>query len=64
MRAPSRFKASDVARALKGAREAGELVVKIEIDHEGKIAMVFDRAGEPKPAGTEPPVGGNEWDSV
>jgi hypothetical protein len=59
MRGSSRFTASDISRALRGARAAGRSVVKIEIDCEGKLSMVFDRDGKSGEPVAEP----NEWDA-
>jgi len=42
-RAPCIFRQTDLTRALKAARAAGFLSVRVEIDKEGKIAIV---AGE------------------
>jgi hypothetical protein len=42
-RAPCTFRQTDVTRALKAARAAGYERVRVEIDREGKIAIV---AGE------------------
>jgi hypothetical protein len=38
-RGPSTFKQSDIARAVKGVKAAGEEVAKVEIDKEGKIIV-------------------------
>jgi hypothetical protein len=38
-RRPSSFKQSDIARAVKGVKAAGEEVAKVEIDKEGKIIV-------------------------
>jgi hypothetical protein len=55
-RAPCTFRQTDVTRALKAARAAGFSSVRVEIDKDGKIAIV---AGEGVGA-SEP----NEWDAV
>ena len=61
-RAPSKFRQGDVTRAVKGAFAAGAQSVRVEVDKEGKIAVVASKtvaeltiavAGE-----------ANEWDSV
>jgi hypothetical protein len=59
MRGPLRFIASDISRALRGARAAGKSVVKIEIDCEGKLSMIFDRDDKSGEAVAEL----NEWDA-
>jgi len=59
MRGSSRFTASDISRALRGAHAAGRTVVKIEIDCEGKLSMVFGRDGNSE----EAVVDANEWDA-
>jgi hypothetical protein len=38
-RRPSTFKQSDIARAVKGVKAAGEEVAKVEIDKEGNIIV-------------------------
>jgi hypothetical protein len=50
-RGPLRFKQSDVTRAVKGAIAAGLDVVRIEIDHAGRIVILTAGAGaEEQPA--------------
>lgn len=44
-RAPCTFRQTDVTRALKAARAAGFDRVRIEIDREGKIAIVTSGEG-------------------
>jgi hypothetical protein len=39
-RAPCTFRQTDVTRALKAARRAGFVRVRVEIDREGKITIV------------------------
>jgi len=41
-RAPLTFKQSDLTRALRAARAAGERVSRAEIDRDGKIVVVFE----------------------
>jgi hypothetical protein len=53
------FREADVSRALKGARKAGLKVARIEIDCDGKIAVI---AGAPVPGDGQKE--GNEWDEV
>jgi len=46
-RSPVRFKEREVARALRGARRAGEVVDRVEIDPvSGKIVVVLAKQGE------------------
>jgi len=51
-----RFTQADVVRALRGAKEAGLDVVRIEIDRDGKIVVI---TGKPTEASAI-----NEWDKV
>lgn len=44
MTARARFKQSDLTRALKAAKLAGERVLKYEIDPNGRIVVYTDRA--------------------
>ncbi len=53
------FREADVSRALKGARKAGLKVARVEIDCDGKIAVI---AGAPAPGDGQSE--GNEWDEV
>jgi hypothetical protein len=55
------FTQSAVSRAVKGARAGGLTVRRVEIDREGKIAIVAgeEKAGEQVAAATK-----NEWDEV
>jgi hypothetical protein len=57
-RAPSTFRQTDITRALKAARAAGFEQVRVEIDKDGKIAIVAGSNGE----GIGAPA--NEWDTV
>jgi hypothetical protein len=61
-RAPSKFRQGDVTRAVKGAFAAGAQSVRVEVDKEGKIAVVASKTG----AELTIAVAGeaNEWDSV
>jgi hypothetical protein len=56
-RAPCTFRQTDVTRALKAARRAGFVHVRVEIDREGKIAIIASSEGVGE---TE----ANEWDAV
>ena len=58
-RAPCTFRRSDITRALKAARAAGFVHVRVEIDN-GKIAIVATDNPEVGNVGT--PL--NEWDTV
>jgi hypothetical protein len=60
-RSPSTFRQGDVTRALKAARAAGYENVRIEIDRDGKIAIVAGNNGNVA-EGVGASV--NEWDSV
>ena len=53
----ARFTQTDLTRAVKGVKEAGVSVGRIEIDPNGKIVIY--------PIGTAPkPTAGNSWDDV
>ena len=52
-RAPCTFRQTDVTRALKAARRAGFERVRVEIDREGKIAIV---AGEHEDGAAQEPT--------
>lgn len=54
MSAPARFKQVDVARALKGARDAGMRIGRVEIDPTGKIVMLSESVA--------PIARANPWD--
>jgi hypothetical protein len=58
-RGPSTFKQTDLVRALKGAKEAGMDVERVEIDKAGKIVMVTG-----KPSADSPELSENPWDEV
>lgn len=51
------FRQADIARAMKGARAAGQAVDKIEIDGSGKIVVIMAREGPKQPQ--ETPL--DEW---
>ena len=56
MNAPSRFKQSDIVRAVKAAEAAGMRVGRFEIDPSGRIVVIRDSGQEA--------TGPNEWDVV
>ena len=43
-RGPTTFRQRDVAAAIKAARQAGLLVMRVEVDREGRIVLIT--AGE------------------
>ena len=46
-RSPARFKEREIARALRGARRAGGIVDRVEVDPgSGKITVILARPGE------------------
>jgi hypothetical protein len=54
------FKQTDITRAVKAMNAAGLEVARVEVDKEGKIAII---AG--KPEQQIPKIGeGNEWDRL
>jgi hypothetical protein len=57
-RAPCTFRQTDITRALKAALAAGFGQVRVEIDKDGKIAIVAGNNAE----GVGTPT--NEWDGV
>jgi hypothetical protein len=57
-RAPSTFRQRDVTRAVKAVTAAGVGIARVEIDKEGKIAIIA--TAEPQAEGRE----ANEWDGV
>jgi hypothetical protein len=61
-RAPSKFRQGDITRAVKGAFAGGAASVRVEVDKNGKIAVVASKTG------AEPAITANgeinEWDSV
>jgi hypothetical protein len=60
-RGPCTFRQADVTRALKAARAAGFEHVRVEIDREGKIAIVA-RANDAGAEGKAEEA--NEWDRI
>lgn len=42
MTAPARFKQSDVERAVKGVKAAGQKVERVEVEPSGKIVIYTD----------------------
>jgi hypothetical protein len=61
-RAPSKFRQGDVTRAVKGAFAAGAQWVRVEVDKEGKIAVVASKTGAELTIAVAQEA--NEWDSV
>ncbi len=61
-RAPSKFRQGDVTRAVKGAFAAGAQSVRVEVDKEGKIAVVASKTGAELTIAVAREA--NEWDSV
>lgn len=59
-RTPSRFRQSDVTRAVKAARDAGLAVGGVEIMPDGTIRVTVGQESRPAPA----PQKMNEWDEV
>jgi hypothetical protein len=53
------FRETDLTRALKGARKAGENVARAEIGRDGKIVLVLKKDGEPSSRDER-----NEWDEI
>ncbi len=60
-RAPARFRQLDVARALKGARDAGIEPKRLEIDASGKIVLAFTEVAPADAVTTEE---ANPWDEA
>jgi len=60
-RRPSKFRQTDLTRALKGARAAGVEIVRFEIDHDGRIIVV---AALPTDENGDVGEERNEWDAV
>jgi hypothetical protein len=60
-RRPSKFRQTDLTRALKGARAAGVEIARVEIDNDGRIIVVAalptDETGDVRRER-------NEWDAV
>jgi hypothetical protein len=42
-RRPSLFRQRDISRAIKATKSAGEQVVRIEVDRDGKIVIITAR---------------------
>jgi hypothetical protein len=60
-RRPSKVRQTDLTRALKGARAAGILIDRVEIDKDGRIIVVVAKStGQSDDVGCEL----NEWDAV
>ena len=60
-RAPSTFRQQDVTRAVRAVVAAGVGIARVEIDKQGKIAIIAAGADSPCHKGREE---ANEWDSV
>ena len=58
-RAPSAFRQQDVTRAIKATKAAGVDIARIEVDRDGKIAIITVGPSTLPEAGEE-----NEWDQV
>ncbi len=56
-RAPCTFRQSDLTRAVKAVRAAGENVARVEVDSTGKIVIIV---GKGEPATSSP----NPWDEA
>lgn len=59
-RAPSNFRQTDLAKAIKAATAAGVHILRIEIDKTGKISIITTNAADRACESVE----GNEWDRV
>jgi hypothetical protein len=59
MRRPAAFRQSDLTKALKAARAAGEKVERVEIGQDGRMVVVLSREGAP----TQEREQKNEWDT-
>jgi hypothetical protein len=55
----STFRKNDIKRAIQAAVAAGMQIRRVEIDKEGKIALVPNQPGEAESFATV-----NEWDEV
>ncbi len=60
-RRPSKFRQTDLTRALKGARAAGVEIARVEIDNDGRIVVV---AALPTDGNGDVSGERNEWDAV
>ena len=47
--APAQFRASDVTRAIKAVRKAGQMVTSTEITRDGTIRIITGDSAEPNP---------------
>ena len=56
------FRQRDVTAAIKAVEAAGHVVKRVEIEHDGKIAIVLETRSNGKPASDQPEP--NEWDEV
>ena len=56
--ARNKFKLTELHRAIRGVRRAGLTIARVEVDREGKIAVV---AGEPAKASDTNP---NPWNEL
>jgi hypothetical protein len=55
-RGPPTFRQGDLTRALKGARQAGQVPTRAEIDRDGKISLTF--------GDEQPPSSARDWDEA
>ena len=58
-RAACTFKQTDVTRAVKAVVAAGVSIVRVEIDRDGKIAIITESANDNQAEGAN-----NEWDAT
>jgi hypothetical protein len=56
-RAPCTFRQSDVVRAIKAVKAAGERVARVEVDSGGKIVIIVGRGESAAPSS-------NPWDDA
>lgn len=56
---PSTFKESDLVRALRAAQKAGRKVTRVELEKDGKVALVFKTGTEDAHRSEL-----NEWDEA
>jgi hypothetical protein len=56
---PSTFKESDLVRALRAAQKAGRKVTRVELEKDGKVALVFKTGTEDAHSSEV-----NEWDEA
>jgi hypothetical protein len=57
---PQVFRKRDVTRAVRAVKDAGEKVVRVEVDKDGRIIVIVGEA-EQTAARNE---GANEWDRI